>query len=58
MSTIAGLCGGTTTATSKEMNANLIVDKHPFSTGTLLLMMVGGMLIVYGVVYLILKNRK
>jgi hypothetical protein len=40
------------------MNADLIVDKHPFSTGTLLLMVVGGMLIGYGIVYLILKNRK
>jgi hypothetical protein len=37
---------------------NLIVDKHPFSTGTLLLMMVGGILLIYGVAYLILKNRK
>jgi hypothetical protein len=40
------------------MNTDLIVDKHPFTTGQLLLMMVGAMLLAYGVVYLILRNRK
>jgi hypothetical protein len=40
------------------MNTDLIVDKHPFNTGTLLLIVVGAMLVAYGIVYLILRNRK
>jgi hypothetical protein len=36
---------------------NLIVDKHPFNTGTLLIMVVGAILIIYGVAYLILRKK-
>jgi hypothetical protein len=39
-------------------HADLIVDKHPFNTGILLIMMVGVMLIAYEISYLILRNRK
>jgi hypothetical protein len=49
----------------KEMNTNAadnlvnaIYDKHPFTTGTLLIMVVGAMLIVYGVFFLILRKKK
>jgi hypothetical protein len=34
-----------------------MVDKHPFSTGTLLLMVVAAICIVYGVIYLILRKK-
>ena len=48
--------------TTKEMNAivtvNSLVDRHPFNTGTLILLVVGSMLIIYGVLFLILKMRK
>jgi hypothetical protein len=37
---------------------NAIFDKHPFHTGTLLLMVVVSLLIVYGVFYLFLRNKK
>jgi hypothetical protein len=37
---------------------NSVVDKHPFSTSTLLLMLVGGFVIVYGIVALIWKIKK
>jgi hypothetical protein len=37
---------------------NSIVDKHPFNTGTLMLMMAGALLMVFGVFYLILRNKK
>jgi len=43
---------------AEDMNTDLIVDKHPFTTRELLLMMVGGMLLAYGIAYLILRNRK
>jgi len=42
----------------KEMNMNSIVDKHPFHTGTLLVMVVISLLIMYGIFYLILRNKK
>jgi uncharacterized membrane protein HdeD (DUF308 family) len=37
--------------------ANSLVDKHPFNTGTLLIMVVGAILIIYGVAYLILRKK-
>jgi hypothetical protein len=41
-----------------EKAVNSLVDKHPYGTGTLLLMVVGGMLLIYGIAYLILRNRQ
>jgi hypothetical protein len=38
--------------------SNLIFDKHPFNTGTLLLMVAGSVLLVYAVLYIILKIKK
>jgi hypothetical protein len=35
-----------------------MIDKNPFHTGTLLLMAVISLEIVYGVVFLILRNKK
>jgi len=37
---------------------NSIVDKHPFNTGTLLIMVTVSLLIIYGVFYLILRKKK
>ncbi len=37
---------------------NSMVDKHPLSTGTLLGMVVGGLVILFGVSFLILKIKK
>lgn len=38
--------------------ANQIFDKHPFSTGELLLMMAGAMLLAYVIIFIIMKIRK
>jgi len=40
-----------------ESAVNSVIDKHPFSTGTLLLMVVAGICIAYGVAYLILRKK-
>jgi hypothetical protein len=46
----------------KKMNpntaSNLIFDRHPFNTGTLLLMVGGAILLVYAVIFIILKIKK
>jgi len=34
-----------------------LADKHPFHTGTLFLMVIGAFLLLYGIAYLILKNK-
>jgi hypothetical protein len=43
------------------MNTNIairsLVDKHPLHTGTLFLMVIGAFLLLYGIAYLILKNK-
>jgi hypothetical protein len=36
---------------------NLIFDKHPFNTGTLLIMVVVSLLIIYGIFFLILRKK-
>jgi hypothetical protein len=36
---------------------NSIIDKHPFNTETLLLMVVVSLLVVYGVFFLILRKK-
>jgi len=33
------------------------VDKHPFSTGTLFIIVIGAIAILYGVAYLILRKK-
>ena len=38
--------------------ANQIFDKHPFSTGELMLMLAGALLLAYAILYIILKIRK
>jgi len=35
-----------------------MVDKHPFGTGTLFIMVIVSLIVVYGIFYLILKNKK
>jgi hypothetical protein len=40
-----------------ETAVNSLIDKHPFGTGTLLLMVVAALLIMYGVAYLILRKK-
>jgi hypothetical protein len=37
---------------------NPYLDKHPFNTGTLVIMVVVSLAVMYGVVYLILRNKK
>jgi hypothetical protein len=37
---------------------NSLVDKHPFNTGTLIIMLVVALSAVYGILYLILRNKK
>jgi len=39
-----------------ETAVNSLVDKHPLNTGTLLIIVVAAILIIYGVAYLILKK--
>jgi hypothetical protein len=47
---------------STKMNShaaeNHIFDKHPFTTGELLLMMAGALLLAYGIMYFVMKLRK
>jgi hypothetical protein len=40
-----------------ENAVNSLVDKHPLSTGTLLLIVVTAICLVYGVAYLILRKK-
>jgi hypothetical protein len=35
-----------------------MIDKHPFTTGQLLLMLAAGFLLVYGIIFIILKIKK
>ena len=37
---------------------NHIFDKHPFSTGELLLMMAGALILAYVIMYFVMKIRK
>jgi hypothetical protein len=47
---------------AKRMNpnnpVNSALDKHPFGTGTLFIMVIAALLILYGIFYVILKNKK
>jgi len=35
-----------------------MVDRHPLGTGTLLIMVIASLLLLYGIFYVILKNKK
>jgi hypothetical protein len=41
-----------------NVTVNSVIDRHPFSSGTLIFLVVGSMLIIYGVLFLILRMRK
>jgi hypothetical protein len=35
-----------------------MVDKHPFGSGTLFIMVIVSLSVIYGIFYVILKNKK
>ena len=40
-----------------ENAINAVIDKHPLSTGTLFLIVIAAIFIVYGVIYFILRKK-